>query len=101
MYRCNRCQALFETPGKTTVIHYEVDTRQKETVHICPGCRSEDFEEVTLCKGCNTNYIKSHQDYCSDCYLDVTKAINELAQQKGLPFADTLDLVEAYFERVS
>jgi predicted amidophosphoribosyltransferase len=98
MYQCNKCNARFDTPDKTTIIHYEVDTSQKETISICPVCGSDNFEEVTICPGCSYHYIKSNEDYCNECYQDVSRAVDELANWKQLSREEIIDLINSYLE---
>lgn len=99
MNKCNQCRSLFERCSTKEIPHYEVDTRIYETICVCPECGSEDFEEVTVCKGCHQNYIKSSEDYCQHCYNDVSLWVNKLADWKGLPYKDAEDLIESYLAR--
>lgn len=99
MNKCNQCQSLFENCKTIEIPHYEVDTRIYETICVCPECGSEDFEEVTICKGCDMNYIKSGEDYCQHCYNDVSLWVAQLVSQKRLSFGETVDLIESYLAR--
>lgn len=99
MNKCNKCDALFETPATETIMHYEVDTRREELIPVCPECGSDEFEEVTICKGCDMNYIKSSEGYCQHCYNDVSLWVAQLGSQKRLSFMETVDLIESYLAR--
>lgn len=99
MNKCSQCRNLFERCRTKEIPHYEVDTRIYETICVCPWCGSEDFEEASLCPTCEEAWIKSPEDYCAGCYADVSRAVGELAETKGISFADAVALVADWAER--
>lgn len=99
MYKCLICKSEFIEPDHGTIMHWEVDNRGEEAALLCPVCGTDEFEEVTLCKGCNEHYIESSKDYCDTCYQDVSDALNQLAELKKIPFATAVNLISSWIEK--
>lgn len=77
MNKCNDCGRIFETPVKT------VSSAPMGMVYYnCPNssCQSEDIEELHQCPVCS-EWIKSSQDYCNNCYQFVEEALAELSNK--------------------
>ena len=96
MNKCNKCGHLFIVPATETIMHYEVDTRREETFPVCPECGSDHFQEATLCPACRNNWAPL--DFCDNCLADVSDAVMELAEQKGMAFKLAVELVSAWVE---
>ena len=100
MKGCNDCGALFETCKVIKEPHYEVDTRIYEEISVCPECGSDDWIDVKLCSWCEERYYDdSIQDYCDDCYADVSSMANQLAYTGNKSFAEAKDLIGSWLER--
>lgn len=89
MYRCLDCGATFEEPRTSSSRHWEIDTRQDETVYICPACSSEDIEKLKLCP-CERSYIVSGKDWCQDCLYEVSL----VGKHRALDHEQTKNLLE-------
>jgi predicted amidophosphoribosyltransferase len=89
MYRCLDCGIYFDDPNITSSTHWEVGTRRDEPIRICPGCGSEDFEELKLCP-CGLHHISSEKDWCQYCLDDVSG----LAGRRYLDHEQAKELLE-------
>lgn len=59
MYKCNKCEELFEEPETKSIIaedYLGVSTimtgRTNLNMYICPSCNAEDIEELGQCGIC-------------------------------------------------
>lgn len=97
MYKCNECDAEFEVGKIETEMHRELDAVWFEEYQVCPECGKQNFESVVACK-CGEAYIKDTQEFCDDCYSDVSAFANRLSEMRGLSWKDTVDLIASWGE---
>ena len=99
MYKCLDCGEISSVLKEIKIPHWEVDTKIYETFSVCPVCESRDLDDVKLCPACNEHYIGEFDDYCEECFGDVSAAVSQIAEQKKLSWEDAVDLVSAWIER--
>lgn len=82
MFRCNLCDASFESPVRRQV---RPDNRiaESEEWHVCPICGDDDIEKLTKCPMCRLKYIKSDQDRCDFCRHETAYWMNDGIDQIG------------------
>lgn len=71
MYRCEECDAIFETPYE----YEEPDVGYK--AEWCPYCHCDAIEEVKECKLCGEYHYHLNIDgFCDDCVKNTRKKFN-------------------------
>ena len=98
MYKCNVCDAEFTEPKDEKERHNELDGEWFEEYGVCPECGKNNFEEVKGC-GCGEAYIKLTDEFCNECYEDVSKLVSRLSIDRGLAWVDARELVSSWLEK--
>ena len=68
MYLCNDCEKVFEEFG---ILRDKIGDSTDSLApgyleyEVCPHCGSDDWDSVSWCKNCESNYTKD--DYCDSC----------------------------------
>ena len=87
MYRCNNCEAEFDTP-KTTKDPVPYGSREVTYpgVSCCPFCGG-DFEEVQICTICGDSFTESKFDgVCPGCINIISNRFSELIKANFTSF---------------
>ena len=81
MYKCTKCDAIFEEPDRTTICYEDYygvgslfDTRHTTDLLICPECGDEDIENagaLMQCASCEEWFREDDLYMVDDCDCNV------------------------------
>lgn len=76
MYYCEHCENVFDEPERKEITFedfYGVDhlfsSSHRMTLSVCPGCGSEDIEEMQKCEICE-EYFREDELFDTDEYIN-------------------------------
>ena len=85
MYVCLECGRSFHEDDVEVVkeYHYELEDRAYEKRHICPYCKSANFEEGSYCQQCGDEISESQAKFglCADCEIEADEKFKELLEE--------------------